>query len=131
VALPAATPVTIPDELPTVAFEPSLLDQVPPVVASDSVEVAASHTVEGPEILFTELTVAIVSALQPVESAYVIIDVPEATPVTIPVDEPTVATPVVPLVHVPPEGVELSVVVSVAHTEAVPVILVGTGFTVT
>lgn len=57
-------------------------------------------------------------------------DVPALTPVTSPL-ELTVAIPAVPDVHVPPEGVELSVVTELIHTPAVPVIAVGAVFTVT
>lgn len=60
-----------------------------------------------------------------------ITEFPADTPVTTPVVLPTVATPVVPLVHVPVVGVELSVVVSPVQTDNVPVIDVGIGFTVT
>ena len=61
---------------------------------------------------------------------YVIIDVPAVTPVTIPVDDPTVALPLL-LLHVPPAGVEFNVVVRPTQTFNVPVIAVGFGFTVT
>jgi hypothetical protein len=56
------------------------------------------------------------------------IAVPELTPYTTPVAEPTVATAVLALVHVPdPEG-SLKVVVSEVHTLVKPEI--GKGFTV-
>ena len=55
-------------------------------------------------------------------TVYVIVDVPPATPTTIPVADPTVATTGVPDVHVPP-GVALLKVVDVpAHNTKVPVI---------
>ena len=57
--------------------------------------------------------------------------VPADTPVTTPDAEPTVATPVLPEVHVPPAVASLSVVVSPAQTTAVPVIADGSGLTVT
>jgi len=53
------------------------------------------------------------------------------TPVTIPVDEPTVALVTALLVHVPPASALESVVVPPTHTEAVPVIAAGNGNTVT
>jgi hypothetical protein len=47
--------------------------------------------------------------------------VPVATPVTTPVPEPTVATDVLLLLHVPPEVASLNVLVEPpAHTLAVP-----------
>ena len=52
-------------------------------------------------------------------------------PVTIPVVDPTVAIPVAPLVHVPPRGVSLNVVVKPAHTVSVPEIAPGKELTVT
>ena len=67
--------------------------------------------------------------IQPVESVYVIFELPAETPDTVPVPEPMVATPVVALVHVPPVGVELNVVVLPAQTDAVPVIVVGRALT--
>lgn len=56
---------------------------------------------------------------------------PADTPVTIPVNDPTVAKPVLLLVHVPPALVLLKAVVNPAHTLVVPVIDAGGGFTVT
>jgi hypothetical protein len=61
----------------------------------------------------------------------VIVDVPPETPVTVPDDEPMVATLVVPLVHVPPGEMSVSVVDVPAQIEARPVIAPGSGFTVT
>ena len=48
---------------------------------------------------------------------------PPATPVTIPVAEPIVATDVVPDTHTPPVTVLARVVLEPAQTEAVPVIV--------
>jgi hypothetical protein len=56
--------------------------------------------------------------------------VPE-TPVTMPLDEPTVALPVALLVHVPPASALDSVVVAPWQTVVVPVIAAGNGFIVT
>ena len=56
---------------------------------------------------------------------------PYDTPVTTPVDEPIVAMPVLPLVHVPPLVASLMLVVKPAHTVAVPVMDEGSGLTVT
>jgi len=60
----------------------------------------------------------------------VIEDVPVATPLTVPVEEPIVATPVLLLLHVPPDVVELSVVLLPAQMLVVPVIEAGVLFTV-
>ena len=56
---------------------------------------------------------------------------PALIPVTIPVPTPTVAWLALLLLHVPPEGVLFNVVVEATQTLAVPVIAVGTAFTVT
>lgn len=62
-----------------------------------------------------------------------IVALPAATPVAIPVDEPTVATAVLLLLHVPPVVALFSVVVAPTHAESVPVIVPavdGAAFTV-
>lgn len=56
--------------------------------------------------------------------------VPITTPVTIPVERPTVATPGALLVQVPPPGLN-TVTVAPAQTAIGPVMAVGSGFTVT
>src|SRR5580704_16052956 len=89
------------------------------------------HTLEGPDIadgnVFTVITAVV---LHPVGSVYVIVVVPGATPVTIPVAEPTVAIAGLLLTHVPPPA-SVSVIVAAGHTCSVPLIAVGNGFTVT
>lgn len=52
-------------------------------------------------------------------------------PVTTPVLEPMVAVPVLALVHAPPDGVQLNVVVAPSHTTVVPLIAPGAEVTVT
>jgi hypothetical protein len=76
-------------------------------------------------------TVTVEVAIQPVGKVYVIIDVPEDTPVTTPVPATTVATAGVALLQVPPAVASLSVVVDPAQTLVVPVIAAGNGFTTT
>lgn len=66
--------------------------------------------------------------MQPVVSAYVIIDVPTETPVITPPDD-IVATPGVELVHVPPVGVTVHVTVVPVHTLPDPTSELGAGFT--
>ena len=56
---------------------------------------------------------------------------PDPTPKTVPVPDPTVATPNTVLVHVPPDGEELNVVVNPTHTVGVPVMVPGVVLTVT
>jgi len=59
------------------------------------------------------------------------VEVPGLIPDTIPVVEPTIATPVLPLLHVPPVVAEANVVVAPVHKPNAPVITAGMIFTVT
>jgi hypothetical protein len=61
----------------------------------------------------------------------VITETPPDTPVTTPVPDPTVATDVVPLVHVPPMDMSVKVVVEPAQIVDSPVTALGTALTVT
>ena len=54
---------------------------------------------------------------------------PTATPVTIPLEEPTVAIPVLPLLHVPPVVASLNVVVAPVQADAAPVMDEGNALT--
>lgn len=133
VSTPAATPVTIPVD-PTVASVVLALLHAPPVVASASIIVSPAHTDDPPVMLpATGKALTVIGALMrhPVGNVYVIVSRPASTPDTTPVEEPTTAIVVRLLLHVPPEGVELSVTVAPAHTWVVPVIADGKGFTVT
>ena len=58
------------------------------------------------------------------------IAVPPDMPVTTPEPLPTVAIVVLLLVHVPPPVASLNVVVKPTHTDVIPVIVAGRGFTV-
>jgi hypothetical protein len=77
------------------------------------------------------LTVTVLVIAQPVGSVYVINVVPVVTPVTTPDELPMVATAVVVLTQIPPDGLEVSVMDAVTQTAEGPVIAVGRGFTVT
>jgi hypothetical protein len=117
--------------LPIVATPVLALVHVPPVGVELNVVVAPVHTLIVPVMAVgCVLTVTAAAAKQPPVNVYVIFDVPELTPVTIPV-LPIVATPVLALVQVPPDGEELNVVVAPVHTLIVPVIAVGCVLTVT
>ena len=76
------------------------------------------------------LTVTITEFEQPPAVVYIMVVVPPLIPVTIPV-EPTVATLVMVLSHVPPALMSESEVVEPAQRTAVPVIGAGSGLTVT
>jgi hypothetical protein len=56
--------------------------------------------------------------------------VPAATPVTIPVEEPTVATGETVLAHVPPLVASVKVIEDPTHTVLLPVIAAGAAVTV-
>jgi hypothetical protein len=106
-AVPPATPVTVPVVL-TVAMVGLALDQVPPVVASESSKVLPAQTVLPPVIVpapgaWVTVT-SMVSDMEPqaaLETVYDIIAVPDNTPVTVPVVL-IVATPVLLDDQVPP-----------------------------
>jgi hypothetical protein len=102
VAVPAETPAMSPVPL-TVATPELLLLQVPPVVASATVVLLPAHTAAVPVIADgTGLTVTTLVTLQLVPREYVMIAEPSATPPTMPVAAPTVATDVLLLLQVPP-----------------------------
>lgn len=65
----------------------------------------------------------------PVPSVYVIVEEPGVTPVTTPDPDPTVATAVVPLAHVPLPA-SLKVAEAPVQTDEAPVITDGNGLTV-
>jgi len=127
--VPAATPVTTPDE--TVATEVVAEVQGLEVAAVPdpvNVVVAPIQADAVPEMVGSALMVTVCVAEQPLLSVYVITEVPAATPETTP-DE-TVATEVVAEV----QGLEVAavpdpvnVVVAPTQAEAVPVIVVAAG----
>lgn len=75
-----------------------------------------------PEIFGSAFMVTVVVTGMP-ETVYVMTAAPAVTPVTIPVLEPTVATPLLPLLQVPPTVALLKVVVLPTQAIAVPVFL--------
>ena len=102
VVVPGAMPVANADAEPMVAIP--VVDElhVPPGVALLSVVEEATHIADAPVIgVVAGFTVMVSVAKQPVESVLVMIAVPTATPVTIPVLALTVAKDTSLLVHVP------------------------------
>jgi hypothetical protein len=129
--VPVSMPETIPVDGAIVADAGVPLVQVPPLVASASVVVLPAHTLNVPVMAAgSGLTVYTFVALQPVDSMYIIVDVPADSADTIPALV-TVPTVVVPLLHVPPAGAEDKVVVAPSHAMAVPVMAEGVRLTVT
>ena len=118
--------------LTTVAMVVLPLVHVPPVVPSVNEIVEPTQNGEDAEIADgVVLTVIIVVAVQPVPREYVIIDVPDITPVTTPVPLTTVATVVVPLDQVPPVVPSVNVMVVPEQNGEEPGIADGSTFTVT
>ena len=128
-ATPDAIPVTLP-RVSTVAVPTALLLQVPVVLSSTSEITDATHTLSGPVIgAGDELTVMLTVVSQPNPDVYVIMAVPDDTPVTPPVPD-TVAVLLVVL-HVPPEVASVKFTLSPVHTDDGAVIAAGVGLTVT
>lgn len=130
--VPDATPVTTPLDEPTVACAVLLLVHVPPAILLLNVVVWPTHTVGVPVITDgAAFTVNDVVREHPVLKVYVMVTVPAATPVTIPLVEPTVAVSKSLLLQVPPPVASVSVLVDPTQTFIVPVIVAGSGLTVT
>ena len=128
--MPTITPVTVPLSEPTDPTVGLLLLHAPPPTPSVSVVFAPTQTADAPEIAVGDkLTVTTIFDAQPAGDVYVILLVPVATPVITPLEGPTVAIEGLPLNHVPPVGLGISVIVAVTHTAVGPV-SVGVGFTV-
>ena len=139
VAVPAATPVITPLELIVAIFELVVVHVPPPVV---EVAVIVPPTQSDVAVSDIGLTVGaltttacvtlVVHPFNPV-TVYEIIAVPELTPVTTPVLEPTVAMFVAVLDQTPPTVLLVKVVVALLQTVNVPSIsaTVGTANTVT
>jgi len=129
--VPAPTPVITPPAV-AVARAELFVDQLPPDVPSVNEIVRLPQTVLGPLIapgcVFTVTTA--VAGAQPVFSVKLMVVVPEVTPVTMPDDEPTVATSVLELDHVPAPGPDDNATADPIQVFSVPVIAVGTGLTV-
>jgi hypothetical protein len=109
----------------------------PPGTASLRFTLELRITLDGPVIVpgIVVFTVTICTAEvlpQPLVTAYDIVAVPEATPVTLPV-EPTAAIPVDTELQIPPPAPSVKLVVAPTHTVAVPLMLpaLGTELTVT
>lgn len=132
--VPADTPRTTAELLPTVATEGLDEDHVPPLIVPPRAIVCPMITVEGPPMVpaaGAPFIVAVPVRTQPATDVYVIIAVPGATPVRTPLDEPISAMEVLLLTHVPPPGAEVNVLVADAQILKPPVIVPGVGFTVT
>ena len=128
VAVPAVKPVTNPVVALTVAMLVSLLVQDPPVMLEVNVVVPPTQIscvplrvpADGGAVTVMVL-VAVAFAQPPVPFlVYVMIAVPAATPLTTPVEAFTVAIPVALLDQLPPDTVEVNVVVPPTQIPCVP-----------
>lgn len=128
---PADTPVTMP-EVPTVAIAELLLLHAPVAGRLLNVVVWPTHIVSAPLMVpGNRFTVIVLEVAHPVLNVYTILVVPAAIPATIPEPAPTVPAAVMLLLHVPPSGVLVSVIVDCSHTTDGPPIADGSGFTST
>ena len=128
--LPPSSAVTAPEVEPIIATEPLLLLHVPAPDELVSVVVLPEQRVRVPEIAAgNAITVTVRVAMQPSVDVKVIVVVPAAAPVTMPLDEPTSAIDVLALLHVP-VAVFVSVADAPTHIDAVPPIAGGNAFTV-
>ena len=121
--MPIPTVVTQPVTLSIVATAPLLLLHVPPGVGSlrqlpKPIQIP-SVPVIGPGLGFT---VTVVNDIQPRGDDAMIVVVPFVLPVSIPVDEPMVATVVLLLLQVTPAVASVNAIVLPTHTAVGPVI---------
>ena len=116
--VPAPAPVNIPD-VPIVAIRPLLLLHVP-LPVSESAVVVPVHKLNVPRIACgLAFTLIVAEVVQPGPTLYTTVPVPADTPVTTPLEDPTViAAPM--LLHEPPADPSLSAVVNPWHTDKVP-----------
>jgi hypothetical protein len=132
VTVPAAAPITRPLPGVMVAMDGLLLLHNPPEVTSDIVVDVPTHMPDTPVITAgLEFTVTCCEVAQLPGIVYTIVELPAEMPVSKPDAEPIVATPVEPLVHVPPLKPSVSVVLPPIQIANDPLIGVGLWFTVT
>jgi len=133
VAVPAASPVTTPVNVPTIANIGAELVHVPPGTEFVSVMLVPSQSEEGPEIADgVAPTVMGIVATQPAPVTYEMVAAPDKIPPTRPPDD-TVPTADVDEDQVPPAGVAVRLTVLPAQIPVGPpaVIVAVPGMTVT
>jgi hypothetical protein len=124
--VPALTGVTTPVDVLMLATAVVAEDQDPPLTEELKVEVPLEQMAVVPEIVPAEGAVVTVTFLVAVAfghpfapvTVYVMVAVPAATPVIVPADADAILT--FEEVQVPPETVEVNVVVDPTHTGCVP-----------
>lgn len=132
VAVPSSTPLTMPDDVPTVAIDSFEELHTPLDGVVDNKVVEPIHTTRVPPITAgVVFTVTRLVAKQPFGTLYDIVVVPALDAVTMPLVGFTVALDVTLLDHVPP-GVEfVNVVVVPVHIDELPTLGDNAAFTVT
>lgn len=131
VPAPTATAVVV-AEVPDTVITPVLLLTHAPVPLELRTVLLPLQRESAPEILSgAAKTVTTVSVKQPPGAVYLMVLVPVATEPTTPVAAPMVATAVLLLAHVPPDGDDANVAVLPRQIPVVPVMVVGKGLTVT
>jgi hypothetical protein len=132
-------PTNIPDTTPApliVAIDVLLLLQTPPGAPSVNVVVEPTHTLVAPTIVpatgkgLTVIGSVATAVPQALVTEYEMVVLPADTPVTIPVLL-TVAIAVLLLLQTPPGAPSVNVIVEATHTLVAPVIVPGTGNTLT
>lgn len=124
VSVPGVIAVSKP--VPDIVALPLITLHTPPVTVSINIVYVPAQIVESPIMVpvlagvFTVTGIVAEFVPQLLVSVYDIFASPPVIPVTSPVLLPTVAMLGLSLVHVPPEGEELKVIVDPAHTEAGP-----------
>jgi hypothetical protein len=119
----------VPEPIVAILVVPEL--HTPPLVLlSTPVVPGHSPLPNGPVIAVGKgFTVNTAVAIQPVGRVYIIVSIPAVIPLTTPVAEPIVAFVLLTL-HTPPPVASLRVAVPPGHTDSVPVIHAGSGFSV-
>ena len=131
VAAPRDAPSISPVAEPIDAIPGALLLHVPPADRSLKGVVNPIHTFGLPRMVpGSGLTVTVTAVPQPEGGKYEITDNPAAIPVTTPLADPTLATPVDPELQVPAAIASVSMVVVPGQRGTAPVIDGGIGFTV-
>jgi hypothetical protein len=130
-AVPVPVAVTNPVPAFILATAALLLLHTPPIVAEARADVLPLQILRLPVIAAGAApTVRTSVVIQPVDRAYVILEVPGAIPKATPLAEPIVATEVLLLVQTPPAVAEPSIVELPAQVTRAPSIGEGSGVTV-
>ena len=125
VSTPGITPLTTPVKLPIVATEDDEILQVPPDVESVNTVIPEAHNEGVPEIN-AGIPLTVNDAVEkPQPDVYVIVAIPEETPMAIPEELPIAAIAVELVVHTPPVDASVNVALPPVQIEVEPDIAPG------